>query len=583
MCGTIKKILILTSCQGLMLTFAYAQVDAGALQQNLERQMPLPSPLELPEPSKATPITPPSAKAEELRFTLHSFVLEGVRILPENEVQDAIKAWVGVSVGFSDLQDVCDVIQGLYRSRGYQVQATLPPQKIANGVVKILVTEATLGKVTIDSPKGATRFGEDRASSYITYANRIGEPLNMRAISRAIAILNETPGVMASSQMEQGDKQGEAALRVQLTQPDLMEGRVEVNNYGSRTTGANQGVLALALNSPFGLGDSFSINGISSLGSQYLQGAVSMPGSMDGLRIGLAGTYLQYRNVSNYTYNGGMGDAWTGGLSAAYPLLRSAPLNLNASVNYDIKSYNNQNLASGLVVGAYNLNNLSIGLSGNFYDSLLYGSVSAASISIVQGHLSILATSQEGYGQYILPPGSGVGRAFITPSNFTKFSFSGNRNQQLVAEGTSSLYVAVSGQLSSVNLSSAEQFYLGGPYAVRAYPVAQSGGSQGGLLTIELRHELIPMLRVSTFFDAGLIQQYKNLYPGWQGLTNANNTYSLMGAGLGLKWGYQGWSVDAAIAWKVGQNPLFSQSGQPVNADATTTQPRGWLTGSYTF
>jgi hypothetical protein len=32
----------------------YAQVDAGALQQNLERQLPLPSPLALPEAAKPT-------------------------------------------------------------------------------------------------------------------------------------------------------------------------------------------------------------------------------------------------------------------------------------------------------------------------------------------------------------------------------------------------------------------------------------------------------------------------------------------------------------------------------------------------
>ena len=184
---------------------------------------------------------------------------------------------------------------------------------------------------------------------------------------------------------------------------------------------------------------------------------------------------------------------------------------------------------------------------------------------------------------YSVPGSNPLVYQLITPSNFSKLTFSSNRNQQLVEDGATTLYTSLSGQFASTNLNSAEQFYLGGPYAVRAYPVAQSGGSQGGLFTIELRHQLQPGINVSSFFDAGVVQQYKFMYPGWQGLTNANNTYSLMGAGLGVKWDYEGWNIGAMVAWKIGQNPLYNSYGQAVNTDGTTTQPRGWVTASYNF
>jgi hypothetical protein len=103
------------------------------------------------------------------------------------------------------------------------------------------------------------------------------------------------------------------------------------------------------------------------------------------------------------------------------------------------------------------------------------------------------------------------------------------------------------------------------------------------MFTIELRHQLQEKFTLTSFFDAGVVQQYKNLYPSWQGLTNANNTYSLMGAGVGAKWDYAGWNINASVAWKVGQNPLYSNAGQPVNSDSTKTQPRGWISGSYNF
>ncbi len=207
--------------------------------------------------------------------------------------------------------------------------------------MKILVTGAKLSSVFVDTPSGPTRFSKETAAEYIAYANPIGEPLNTRAIERALIILNETPGVMVSSQLEPGQKDGETALRLQLTQPQWYQGKVEANNYGSRSTGANQGVIALSAINPTGIGDSASVNSIYSEGSQYVQGAYSLPGSKDGLRLGLSSTFLNYKNVSNYATNagGGYGDAWTGGVSAAYPLIRQQGTNVNVTANYDVKSY----------------------------------------------------------------------------------------------------------------------------------------------------------------------------------------------------------------------------------------------------
>lgn len=551
---------------------AIAQIDAGALQQGLEKQLPSPSPLALPEPAEqeATRATP---KADAgISFEVKSFVLEGVSILPADEVQAVLKPWLGRAVNFDDLQKACNAVIDLYRKKGYTVQAILPPQKIANGVVKILVTEAKLSSVFVDTPNGPTRFNKETAAEYITYANPIGEPLNTQAIERALIILNETPGVMVSSQLEPGQKDGETALRLQLTQPQWYQGKVEANNYGSRSTGANQGVIALSAINPTGIGDSASVNGIYSEGSQYVQGAYSLPGSKDGLRLGLSGTFLNYKNVSNYATSagGGYGDAWTGGVSAAYPLIRQQGTNVNVTANYDVKSYTNKNMLTLSTISAYTINNASIGISGNHYDTFGGGGVSAGSATLVLGNLNIASTSVEGYGEY-------------TPQSFTKFTFAGNRTQQLSEDGTTTAFVAVSGQLASVNLNSAEQIYMGGPYAVRAYPVAQGGGSQGGIGTVELRQQFPERITASMFFDVGVVQQYKNPYPNWQGQTNANNTYSLMGAGFGLKWDWEGWNLGGMVAWQVGKNPLYSTSGQAVNTDGTTTNPRGWVTASYQF
>ena len=555
-----------------LISYANAQVDAGALQQGLEKQLPMPSPLALPEPSARESSRQTTPNQGDLTFELKSFTLEGVNLLPEASVQEVLKPWVGRQVTFDDLQKACDAVMDFYRKSGFTVQAILPPQKIANGVVKILVTEAKLSSVMVDTPNGPTRFSKDRAAEYITYANPIGQPLNTRAVERALLILNETPGVIVASQLEPGDKDGDTALRLQLTEPQWYQGKVEANNYGSRTTGANQGVVVLNGINPLGIGDQVSVNGIYSEGSQYVQGAYSLPVSPDGLRLGVSGTYLNYKNVSNYAQSAsaGYGDAWTTGASLAYPLIREQGTNVNINANYDVKSYMNKNLLTMSTISSYNINNATLGLSGNHYDSFGGGGVSAGSVAVVVGYLNILATSMQGYGQY-------------TPANFTKFNFSGNRTQQLSENGETSAYVGVTGQLASVNLNSAEQIYMGGPYAVRAYPVAQGGGAQGGIATAELRHQFPERITGTVFYDLGLVQQYKNTYPNWQGLTNANNFYSLQGAGFGVKWDWEGWNLGAMIAWQIGKNPLYSSTGQAVATDGTTTNPRGWFTGSYQF
>lgn len=556
--------------------FAYAQLDAGALQQNLEKQLPLPSPLALPEPSreKAPQLAVP--KEGDATFVVGGFTLEGVNILPDAQVQAVLKPYIGVSLTYADLEKACDAITALYREHGYSVQAVVLPQSIpkVGGTVKLRITEAKLSSVVVKTPDGASRFGAERAEKYITNSNPIGESLNLNNIERSLIILNETPGVIVSSQLEAGKQLGETELNVNLRDAALFQGRVGLNNYGSRTTGANQATVALGLNNPLGYGDQALINGISSEGSQYVQGAYSFPGSTDGLRLGVSGTYLQYKNVSSYVYpNGNTGDAWTTGLSAAYPLVRTQKSNLNVTLGYDIKSYLNKFMSTNTTNSAYNIKNVVMGMSGNTYDNFGGGAINDGSVSVTFGTLDILSTSIGGYGAY-------------TPQQFTKFNFSGSRNQALDAEGQTSLYVAASGQLASVELNSAEQFYLGGPYGVRAYPVAQGGGTQGGLATIELRQKLPENVVVSGFFDAGVVQQYKNnmiAYNTFKGQSNANNTYSLMGAGIGLKWTYNRWDINGSIAWMVGKNPLYTYSGQAVNNDGLTTQPRGWINASYSF
>jgi len=573
----LPKYLVLAIVFGLIIstTSAFAQSNAGALQQELEKQLPLPGPLPLPEAVKPVPFGPSRVRQKDaVHFVLNGITFAGAEAQYEPQLRELVKPWLSKDVTMSDLESLTMAIGKMYQKEGIHVLVTLPPQEIKNGIVQVLITKAKLGNVKVVMPDGESRFGDKRVLAYIENANPIGETVNLQSLERVLMILNETPGVNVQGQITRGQKPAETDFQVSLTQPQTFTGKAELNNYGSVFTGSNQALGSLLIANPLGYGDQAIVNAIASQGSQYGQFGYNFPVGYSGLRLGVGTSVLSFKDIGSYAIypNGIAGSAWTAGVNAAYPLVRSQGANLNLGLNYDIKSYNNYLIYGGDTQSAYNIKDLSFSISGNLYDHFLGGATSAGSVAFVSGYLD-----------NIFPGFAPSGQDLLLPSTFNKVTFSANRVQMLTSSGDTSLYIAASGQYASANLSSAEQFYLGGPYGVRAYPVAQGAGAQGALGTIELRQKLPQQFLGYAFFDMGIVQQLKNTFNGWQGLTNANNVYSLSGAGVGVKWAYKQVLLNAMVAWRVGSNPLYTQYGQAVNSDGTNKNPQAWFSGSFVF
>ncbi len=176
-----------------MSTLAHAQ-DAGALQQELQKQIPQLQPLPLPKAPTAKP-KPQEAKPSEVKVTIKGFRIDGNKSLSDEAIKETLKPWLGQTVAFQDLQKAADAVAALYQKFGKLAQVSVPPQKITDGIVILKVLEAKLGAVHIDMPNGPSRFTEDRARRYVTDANRLSEIVQTQNIERSIYILNETPGI----------------------------------------------------------------------------------------------------------------------------------------------------------------------------------------------------------------------------------------------------------------------------------------------------------------------------------------------------------------------------------------------------
>ena len=554
-----------------MTTLAHAQ-DAGALQQELQKQLPQIQPLPLPKAPTAKP-KPQEVQPDEVKVAIKGFRIDGNKTLSDEAIKETLKPWLGQTVAFQDLQKAADAVAALYQTYGKLAQVSVPPQKINDGIVILKVLEAKLGAVHIDMPNGPSRFTEDRARRYITDANRLSEIVQTQNIERSIYILNETPGIAVSTQLEPGANEGDVDLRVSLADTKSVRGKLEVNNYGSRSTGMGQRIVNVTFDNPGSFGDQLSASNIKSSGSDYSVASYSLPLNSDGLRASFTASYLDFENVGHFSYPenpvASFGRSKTVGANLSYPLLRSASANANLTVGGDRKMYINKTSVDGIATSDYRIDNMVFGFSGNQFDGWGGGGVNAGSVTMTKGHI-VVGSETPTYISTI-------------PKTFTKINLSGSRNQQVVPDKTV-LSVSVSGQIASVNLDSAEKFYLGGPSGVRAYPGSQGGGSQGAMINIEIQQQLENKFVGTAFFDAGFVQQYRDKAIFTKGSTNANNSYSLRGTGLGLKRADQDFIFSTSIAWKLGHNPLYTSiEGVGVNNDGRSKGAYIWAQAQWMF
>lgn len=542
--------------------------EAGALQQQLQREVDRNTPLVAPEQliKKKDKASRPKSGAKSIEVS--GFKVTGMTLISQEKAQEALKPFLNRPLTLDQIKEAAEAVTNLYAKKGWVAQAVVPPQDVQKGIVTIKIIEGKVGKVIIKLDKNTqSRLKSAVITKFVSNGNSPGAFINLNALERDLAILNEIPGNEVDAELSEGGLDETTDILVNTRDTGLFAGRVDASNYGAANTGPAQAIASLSLNNPSGYGDQVTLDAIGSEGSAYGQLKYGMPVGYDGWRVSAGVSALNYKSLTSYSSINSQGTAQTYGVYSNYALERTARSNKNILVNFENKNYNN--LTNGAQTSNYQINNLNAGINGaNFLDQTYVNWGATATL----GYLSINNTNQA----------NNDSQGAATKGTFGKIGFNGSVTQPLPIKRTN-LVGSVYGQLANKNLNSAEQLYLGGPYGVRAYPVAQGGGAQGAVASAELNHTLIQDLQLGAFFDAGLIQQYVSTYSGWQGQTNANNAYSLYATGLSAKYQYQKVQFTGALAWRVGNNPLYTQSGQQLNADNQYRSVQGWIKGSLYF
>lgn len=532
-----------------------------------------------PPPERGAPVVPgvtpedrPALQLDPaIKLRVSAFRISGNTAIDSATLQAALAGEVGKELGGAELVEAAKKVRRAYTSRGYFLAvAYLPKQEIRDGVVEIAVIEGRIGQITVSVAPGA-RFSESQARAIVGAHLKPGDLISEAKLERPLLLIRDMAGLDVRSYIDPGAQPGTADLKVEVVADParpLFDIGFDVDNHGVRFAGEHRLGTLININGPLSRGDRLSLRGqvAEEPDTNLISANYILPVGPYGTKLQLSYAELRYRLGKNREFEAvdAHGDAQIASINVVHPLIRRRDANLFVRLGYDqtktrdIAAVENRKQTSDMVVE----------VSGDLFDS--YRGYTWGALALVDGDLELRNAITERNDQI-----SGK-----TAGGFNKLRWSAARIQALPREFF--LLVSASGQWASKNLDPVEEMSLGGPSAVRAYPVGDAPGDEGNLFTVELRHD-VPGLRLfgapltaSLFYDWGRVN--RNANP--QDFVGTGNDVTLKrsGYGVGLSSANKaGLAFKLSIAWPDEGTPA------PEQTDQVKRDPRIYFQASKSF
>jgi hemolysin activation/secretion protein len=520
---------------------ALAQQAPPTSGQLLQQLLPPPQspPKRQPGLTIEQPLTVPAT--ETTPFAVRRIELNGNTIFTTATLHALIADGEGRTLTLAQLQALAQRITDFYRAHGYPLaRAVVPAQTLSAGVVRLRVIEARYSQIRLDNRSRV----RDGLLQSILGPLQSGALVDQGALDRQLLLLNDLPGVHARAALSPGAAVGTSDLVVQAEPAPLLSGNVGMDDEGNRYTGRARVGANVALNDPLGLGDQFIASAMTS-GHDMDYGRLAYELAVDGLgtRVGAAYSALGYQLGHSLADLRAHGTAGDGSLWVTQPFVRSPDDDLSGRLEVDDKRLHDDIDTTDLHDDRHIID-WTASMVADRRDTWGGGGIVTATLGVTRGHLGFDDAAAKATDA----------ATTNTRGAFTRWDVSLSRLQSLTA--TTRLYLALSGQYSSRNLDSAEQFLLGGPDSVRGYAVSTLAGASGYLVTAELRHDLgIPWAgqwQGAVFVDNGGLWVNPQSWPTQTGSNHA----TLTSAGLGLNWaGPAQWLAKLQVAQPVDATP----------------------------
>ncbi|MGL6343853.1 MAG: ShlB/FhaC/HecB family hemolysin secretion/activation protein [Waterburya sp.] len=469
---------------------------------------------------------------EEVDFTAREIKITGNSIL-KAELEQLVNKYEGRTLNYQQLYRLKQEISELYVRKGYPNSgAYIPPQKIKDGKVNLVVLEGGIGEIKVD---GLSHLSENYVRSRL---GKLKAPLEAEELIDKLYVLRQDPLIEdVSAELAAGVNPGESVLDITVTEAKPWNIGFELNNQKSPATGNFSRGTKLDYLNLLGFGDSISFGYTNTEGSNSVDFGYQLPYSSRGK---LSFNYgFNNNDIVEEVFNPldieSQSNFWSLGL--AQDILVKSNHNFNLSLQLTRQHSETTLLDSpfALALGADaegNTNVTALRFAQN-YTNRGQESIFAARSQLSLGIDAFDATVTDNDN---LPDGK-----FFSWLGQTQYVRNLNDDFPVVLRGDL--------QLSPSELVSLEQFRLGGGNTVRGYRRDLLLGDNALLLSAETRvpvakwRKIDGLLQIAPFIDYGTV---------WNNDDNlALDTSSLVSVGLGLNFAAFGDRLRARLDWGI--------------------------------
>jgi hemolysin activation/secretion protein len=183
----------------------------------------------------------PAAHAQDEKFDIFRFDIQGNTLLPAEQAAALVAPFAGKGRVYGDIQKALEALENAYRAKGYgTVNVHVPEQEITSGVIRLDVSEAVLGKVTIS---GNEHFTTENVRASLPNLKE-GQAPNLRQISENVQLINENPAKQVEVTLGASEEENRVDAKVALTEQNPQRFFVTLDNTGTPSTGQHRIGLA---------------------------------------------------------------------------------------------------------------------------------------------------------------------------------------------------------------------------------------------------------------------------------------------------------------------------------------------------
>lgn len=518
------------------------------------------------------------------RILVQQFNLIDAQDLPDYGIQvDEVRARLeekrlqrteGFTIG--ELNEVAEIVTDYYRENGLILaQAVIPVQNVDNGIVTIQVFEGRLGRVI---PEGNQSYDDVVLQS--PFKNLIGQPVTKAAIEHALLQLTDFPGLTVLGIFQPGQLVGTADIVLRVQEEKRFDFSYRVDNHGLQDTGRIRFRPELVWNNITDGADKLSVtlqqtynpknNLFQSYEYQrYIDWGITAGLFMNDNSFDVGGELAKQEISGETKMKGGwLEKTWI--RSRQFNLSSKAEMNHEESRTFARNRLSNEDALSVLTLeGSLDhvdnrfkgINFLTLAYSQGFED--LFGAMGSA------GEAAARPTG-------LRPSRQGGSRTFAS-AKFEKLFISASRLQTITPK--LSLLARGEYQWSNDLLVPMEQYSVGGPDNLRAFPSAQVLLDNALFMSAELIHAMPFITDKQAFGNRtwGELVQLSIFYDHVIGnlndpLTSQPSGYiNLKGAGVQGRFTLPG-SIEARLMW-----------AWEVNSDEAENERRPQLWGDFTY